>query len=68
MAQPVPVILYIGLIDVLQEFTLKKQLEHHYKTMNAQKSAITIQGPQFYSDRLRDFLETVFIRSRRPYP
>ena len=51
----------IGIIDFLQKYTLKKKLEHAFKsvknlTMKDASKAVTIQKPNFYGDRFLNMI------------
>ncbi|KAK6945598.1 Phosphatidylinositol-4-phosphate 5-kinase, core [Dillenia turbinata] len=54
------VVLYLGIIDILQEYNLKKKLEHTYKSLRLDPQSISAVEPKLYSRRFIDFLEKVF--------
>lgn len=54
------VVLYLGIIDILQEYNLKKKLEHTYKSMQYDPMSISVIEPKLYSKRFINFLEKVF--------
>ncbi|XP_055306684.1 phosphatidylinositol 4-phosphate 5-kinase type-1 alpha-like, partial [Sitodiplosis mosellana] len=54
-------LLFIGIIDVLQSYRLKRKLEHAYKSMVHNGNAVSVCDPSFYSLRFQDFIaNTVF--------
>ena len=54
------VVLYMGVIDILQEYNVKKKLEHAYKSMQFGPTSISVVEPNFYTKRFTKFLEKVF--------
>ncbi|XP_049271959.1 LOW QUALITY PROTEIN: phosphatidylinositol 4-phosphate 5-kinase type-1 gamma [Rhipicephalus sanguineus] len=62
-------LLFIGVIDILQSYRLLKKLEHTWKSMFHDKDTISVQRPSFYAERFQEFLaKKVFkkITSRDP--
>ncbi|XBI14437.1 hypothetical protein VPH35_141016 [Triticum aestivum] len=56
------VVLYIGIIDILQKYNMKKKIEHAYKSIKYKYNPLSISSvkPQFYSERFLKFIHTVF--------
>ncbi|WMV12443.1 hypothetical protein MTR67_005828 [Solanum verrucosum] len=54
------VVLYLGIIDILQEYNMKKKLEHSYKSLQFDPMSISVIEPKIYSKRFLSFLEKVF--------
>ncbi|CAA3028364.1 phosphatidylinositol 4-phosphate 5-kinase 8 [Olea europaea subsp. europaea] len=54
------VVLYLGIIDILQEYNLKKKIEHKYKSLQFDPLSISAVEPKVYSKRFISFLEKVF--------
>ncbi|KAK6143751.1 hypothetical protein DH2020_024099 [Rehmannia glutinosa] len=54
------VVLYLGIIDILQEYNLKKKLEHTYKSTKFDPMSISVLEPKLYSKRFIDFLHRIF--------
>ncbi|KAK9287452.1 hypothetical protein L1049_015873 [Liquidambar formosana] len=54
------VVLYLGMIDILQEYNLKKKVEHAYKSLRCDPLSISAVEPKLYSKRFINFLEKVF--------
>lgn len=52
------VVLYMGIIDILQEYNLRKKLEHAYKSMQFDPVTISVVEPKLYAQRFINFLET----------
>ncbi|KAL9247978.1 hypothetical protein vseg_021345 [Gypsophila vaccaria] len=58
------VILYFGIIDILQDYDITKKLEHAYKSLQVDSSSISAVDPKLYSKRFRDFMQRVFVEDR----
>lgn len=54
------VVLYLGIIDILQEYNVRKKLEHRYKSLQFDPMSISVVEPKLYSRRFISFLEKVF--------
>ncbi|KAM0823368.1 hypothetical protein ACQ4PT_070918 [Festuca glaucescens] len=54
------VVLYIGIIDILQEYSMRKRIEHAYKSIKYNPLSISVVEPRFYSERFLKFIHTVF--------
>lgn len=48
-------LLYIGIIDILQHYRLKKKLEHGIKSLLADGDTISVVNPTFYAERFESF-------------
>lgn len=55
------VVLYLGVIDILQDYRLFKRFEHGFKSLRFDEDAISVTEPSQYAKRFVAFLETVFI-------
>ncbi|XP_051163395.1 phosphatidylinositol 4-phosphate 5-kinase type-1 alpha isoform X8 [Leptopilina boulardi] len=54
-------LLFVGIIDILQSYRLKKKLEHTWKSMIHDGDTVSVHRPGFYAKRFQDFMaETVF--------
>ena len=53
---PLNEVYYIGIIDVLQRYNLKKEFETIFKSVAAQKSQISAVDPRLYAGRFVDFM------------
>ncbi|GMY06855.1 phosphatidylinositol 4-phosphate 5-kinase 1-like isoform X1 [Fagus crenata] len=60
------VVLYFGIIDILQDYDISKKLEHAYKSLQADPASISAVDPKLYSKRFRDFIGRIFIEDRVP--
>lgn len=58
------VILYFGIIDILQDYDITKRLEHAYKSLQADPTSISAVDPKLYSKRFRDFTSRIFVEDR----
>ncbi|XP_022980942.1 phosphatidylinositol 4-phosphate 5-kinase 1-like [Cucurbita maxima] len=58
------VVLYFGIIDILQDYDISKKLEHAYKSLQVDPSSISAVDPKLYSKRFRDFIGRIFIEDR----
>lgn len=54
------VVLYLGIIDILQEYNMTKKIEHAYKSLQFDPLSISAVEPKLYSKRFIEFLEKVF--------
>ncbi|XP_071548333.1 phosphatidylinositol 4-phosphate 5-kinase type-1 alpha-like isoform X12 [Panulirus ornatus] len=60
-------LLFLGIIDILQSFRLKKKLEHTFKSMIHDGDTISVHRPAFYAQRFLKFMEhTVFKKIPSP--
>ncbi|KAJ8762909.1 hypothetical protein K2173_023038 [Erythroxylum novogranatense] len=58
------VVLYFGIIDILQDYDISKKLEHAYKSLQVDPTSISAVDPKLYSKRFRDFIGRIFIEDR----
>lgn len=58
------VVLYFGIIDILQDYDISKRLEHAYKSLQVDPTSISAVDPKSYSKRFRDFIGRTFIEDR----
>ncbi|XP_077218255.1 phosphatidylinositol 4-phosphate 5-kinase 6-like [Tasmannia lanceolata] len=54
------VVLFFGIIDILQDYDISKKLEHAYKSFQYDPTSISAVDPRQYSKRFRDFIFRVF--------
>ncbi|KAK9123287.1 hypothetical protein Sjap_012889 [Stephania japonica] len=54
------VIMFFGIIDILQDYDITKKIEHAYKSMHYDATSISAVDPRQYSRRFRDFIFKVF--------
>lgn len=54
------VVLYLGIIDILQEYNISKKLERAYKSIQYDSVSISAVDPTFYSERFLEFIQKVF--------
>ncbi|XVF76353.1 hypothetical protein PTKIN_Ptkin13bG0259900 [Pterospermum kingtungense] len=54
------VVLYLGIIDILQEYNMTKKIEHAYKSLQFDSVSISAVDPTFYSQRFLGFIQKVF--------
>lgn len=60
-------LLYIGIIDILQRYKLRKKFEHTLKSMVTDGDSISVTRPSFYSERFQKFtMNTVFRKAPSP--
>eukprot|EP00241_Pyramimonas_parkeae_P000099 CAMPEP_0114241896 /NCGR_PEP_ID=MMETSP0058-20121206/9877_1 /TAXON_ID=36894 /ORGANISM="Pyramimonas parkeae, CCMP726" /LENGTH=1218 /DNA_ID=CAMNT_0001354453 /DNA_START=137 /DNA_END=3793 /DNA_ORIENTATION=+ len=62
LKQPQHAVIYFGIIDFLQEYNMRKKLEHHGKSLKFDKSSISVTNPQAYAKRFRGYMQKVFIK------
>ncbi|XP_033115508.1 phosphatidylinositol 4-phosphate 5-kinase type-1 alpha-like [Anneissia japonica] len=54
-------LIFLGIIDILQCYKLKKKLEHTWKAMVHDGDTVSVHRPSFYAKRFQDFMfERVF--------
>uniref|UniRef100_A0A0D9X2F8 Phosphatidylinositol 4-phosphate 5-kinase n=1 Tax=Leersia perrieri TaxID=77586 RepID=A0A0D9X2F8_9ORYZ len=58
------VILYFGIIDILQDYDISKKLEHAYKSFQYDPTSISAVDPRQYSRRFKDFIYKAFQEDR----
>ncbi|KAI3522875.1 hypothetical protein L1887_00927 [Cichorium endivia] len=54
------VVLYLGIIDILQEYNITKKIEHKYKSFQFDSLSISAVDPTYYSDRFLTFIKRAF--------
>lgn len=54
------VVLYLGIIDILQEYNMSKKIEHAYKSFQFDSLSISAVDPRFYSRRFLEFIRKAF--------
>ena len=54
------VVLYLGVIDILQDYNISKKIEHAYKSIQFDSLSISAVDPTFYSQRFLEFIQKVF--------
>ncbi|CAN1828908.1 Phosphatidylinositol 4-phosphate 5-kinase 7 [Linum perenne] len=54
------VVLYMGIIDILQGYNARKKAEHAYKSMRFDSVTISVVEPEQYANRFIDSLRKVF--------
>ncbi|CAF1125784.1 unnamed protein product [Rotaria sp. Silwood1] len=55
-------LLYVGIIDILQSYQIRKKLEHTFKSVLTDGTQISVTNPSFYSERFQKFLFTTVFR------
>lgn len=56
-------VLYVGIIDILQNYRAKKKIEHAMKSIITKGDTVSVHKPDFYSNRFRKFMTNVIFRS-----
>ncbi|KAL6749605.1 PIP5K-domain-containing protein [Haematococcus lacustris] len=54
------VVLYFGIIDILQDYNGAKRLEHRLKSLMHDSYSISVTDPKTYAQRFQSFLRSVF--------
>lgn len=58
-------LVFIGIIDILQSYRLVKKLEHSWKALLHDGDTVSVHRPSFYADRFQKFMcSTVFRKSQ----
>lgn len=56
-------ILFMGIIDILQSYRLAKKMEHSWKSLLTDGDTVSVHKPSYYAKRFLDFIkDTVFTR------
>jgi 1-phosphatidylinositol-4-phosphate 5-kinase len=56
------VVLYFGIIDILQEWDVSKRVEHTYKSIKFRDShSMSAVEPKTYSQRFQDYISSLFL-------
>ncbi|KAL4277500.1 hypothetical protein HN51_060606 [Arachis hypogaea] len=55
------IVIFFGIIDILQEYDINKRLEHAYKSFQYDPTSISAVDPNLYSKRFRDFIFRIFV-------
>lgn len=56
-------VLYMGIIDILQKYDVRKRAEHAYKSWKFNALEISVVDPWFYAERFINFLQQkVFLK------
>ncbi|KAL6984454.1 Phosphatidylinositol 4-phosphate 5-kinase 1 [Sarracenia purpurea var. burkii] len=59
------IVLYFGIIDILQDYNISKKIEHAYKSFQVDDpSSISAVDPKLYSKRFREFIGRIFVEDR----
>ena len=66
--EPKKVILYFGIIDILQEYNAAKQIETFYKGVVGRRTEISSVDPKFYASRFLAFMSGVFEKAPDALP
>ncbi|KAL4216797.1 Phosphatidylinositol 4-phosphate 5-kinase type-1 beta [Mactra antiquata] len=60
-------LVYLGIIDILQCYRFRKKFEHTLKSMIADGDTVSVTRPSFYADRFQKFFtNTVFKKAPSP--
>lgn len=51
------VVLYMGIIDILQQYNMRKKIEHAYKSLQFDPTTISVVDPKMYAERFIKFSE-----------
>ncbi|MED6236150.1 Phosphatidylinositol 4-phosphate 5-kinase type-1 alpha, partial [Ataeniobius toweri] len=55
-------LVYIGIIDILQSYRLIKKLEHSWKALVHDGDTVSVHRPSFYADRFQKFMCNVVFK------
>lgn len=55
------VILYLGIIDIFQDYGVRKRIEHCVKSIQHSSKTISAVHPKIYSSRFQDFVSQIFL-------
>uniref|UniRef100_A0A8C6S3G2 Phosphatidylinositol-4-phosphate 5-kinase type 1 alpha n=1 Tax=Neogobius melanostomus TaxID=47308 RepID=A0A8C6S3G2_9GOBI len=61
-------LVYMGIIDILQSYRLAKKIEHSWKALVHDGDTVSVHRPSFYADRFQRFMcNTVFKKTAGNY-
>lgn len=55
-------LLFMGIIDILQSYRFKKKLEHTFKSMIHDGDSVSVHKPSYYCRRFQEFMEKKVLR------
>ncbi|XP_073347794.1 phosphatidylinositol 4-phosphate 5-kinase type-1 gamma-like [Pagrus major] len=55
-------LLFIGIIDILQSYRMIKKLEHSWKSLIHDGDTVSVHRPNFYADRFYKFCSTIVFK------
>ena len=61
-------LLYIGVIDILQHYKFRKKVEHHVKSLIYDGDTVSVHKPSFYKARFETFMKTKVFRPKKKDP
>ena len=64
-------LLFLGVIDILQSYRMIKKLEHTFKSVFTDGDTVSVHRPSFYAQRFLDFMANKVFRkipSRKWWP
>lgn len=61
-------ILYIGIIDILQSYRLEKKLEHTFKSILYNGDTVSVCRPSFYAKRFQDAMGKQVFKKTPTFP
>lgn len=59
-------LLFMGIIDILQSYRFKKKLEHTFKSMIHDGDSISVHKPSYYCKRFQDFMASRVLKPVTP--
>ncbi|KAL6590098.1 hypothetical protein ACP70R_050172 [Stipagrostis hirtigluma subsp. patula] len=60
------IILFIGIIDVLQSYKMMKKIEHTFKSVFFDGDTISVHRPDFYANRFLTFMKKSVFKKNEP--
>ncbi|KAM9810921.1 phosphatidylinositol 4-phosphate 5-kinase type-1 beta [Neosynchiropus ocellatus] len=61
------ILIYLGIIDILQSYRLIKKLEHSWKALVYDGDSVSVHRPGFYATRFLKFMSTRVFRKSQPF-
>merc|ERR1712226_1701190 len=52
------ILIFVGIIDILQSYRLSKKLEHTFKAIIHDGDTVSVHRPDFYAKRFMNFMST----------
>merc|ERR1719180_292127 len=57
------ILIFVGIIDILQSYRLSKKLEHTFKAIIHDGDTVSVHRPDFYAKRFMNFMSTKIFKA-----
>lgn len=66
--KPIASLYYMGIIDILTPYDIKKKSEHFFKSLTQDKHEISAVKPKVYGNRFMEFIATKALQHNEDVP